>query len=144
MVALGIPALRDAFFSDPLKSAARKTIGLVNGVRETALRNQQAYFLHISRRENRLWCEKDRKNTEGKGETAGNLRLPEGVRIREILTAGQDVSAQEEIAVWITRQGYMHTTSLRLEDTTGHALSLQFQPFVDSVQVTDPRAKGAQ
>ena len=49
MVALSVPSLREALFSDPLKTTARKTMGLVNGVRELALRTQQPYFLHISR-----------------------------------------------------------------------------------------------
>lgn len=144
MVALSVPTLRDAFMSDPLKSAARKTIGLVNGVRELALRNGQPYFLYISPLENRIWYEQDPKPTEGSRAPAGKLHLPRGVRIQEIVTAGHDVSADKQVAVWVTRQGFMHQTGIRLADTQGNSLLLQFYPLVDTVQVFDPAEKVVQ
>ncbi len=144
MVSLGVPALRDALFNDPLKSTVRKTIGLVNGVRELALRTRQPYFLHISSRENRIWYEREVRTEDGEHESKGLLRIPEGIHIQEILSAGKDVSAMEQVAVWITRQGYMHETRIRFADDAGHSLTVQFLPFVDSVQVTDQQARAVQ
>jgi prepilin-type N-terminal cleavage/methylation domain-containing protein len=140
MVALSVPALRDTFMSDPLKSTARKTIGLVNGVRELALRSGQPYFLYISPLENRIWYEQDPSPPEGSRAPA-QLHLPRGVRIQEIVTAGHDVSADKQVAVWVTRQGFMHQTGIRLADAQGNALRLQFSPLVDTVQVSDPAEK---
>ncbi len=144
MISLSVPALRDALFNDPLKSTVRKTIGLVDGVRELALRTQQPYVLHISSQENRIWYELDVQTEDGEHETKGLLLIPDGVRIQEILSAGKDVSAMKRVAVWITRQGYMHETKIRFADEAGHALAVQFFPFVDSVQITDPQASGIQ
>ncbi|MBU1565924.1 MAG: prepilin-type N-terminal cleavage/methylation domain-containing protein [Proteobacteria bacterium] len=144
MVSLSIPALRDSLFSDPLKSTARKTIGLVNGVRELALRTQQPYFLYINRLENRLWYDRDLKTEDGEHEVTGHLRIPKSVRIEEIILAGKDVTAMEQVAVWITRQGYMHETSIGFADDAGHTLTLKFLPFVDSVQITDPQTRVVQ
>lgn len=144
MVALSVPALRDAFMSDPLKSTARKTIGLVNGVRELALRSGQPYFLYISPLENRIWYEQDPKPPEDSRASAGKLHLPREVRIQEIVTAGHDVSADKQVAVWVTRQGFMHQTSIRLADAQGNSILLQFFPLVDTVQVSDPAEKVVQ
>jgi len=144
MVSLSVPALRDTLFNDPLKSTVRKTIGLVNGVRELALRTQQPYFLYISRQENRIWYQQDVQTEEGEHQAKGLLRIPDGIRIQEILSAGKDVSAMEQVAVWITRQGYLHETRVRFADDAGHALTVQFFPFVGSVQVTDPQARVVQ
>ncbi|MDK9708456.1 MAG: prepilin-type N-terminal cleavage/methylation domain-containing protein [Desulforhopalus sp.] len=138
MAAVSVPALRDVFMSDPLKKAARKTIGLVNGLRELALRSGQPFFLYISPLQNRLWFEQDPKPPEDNRAQATNLQLPHGVRIEEIVTAGHDLSAEKQVAVWITRQGFMHHTTIRLADTQGNALHLQFFPLVDAVQVSDP------
>lgn len=144
MVALSVPALRDAFMSDPLKSTARRTIGLVNGVRELALRTGQPYFLNISPLENRIWYEQDPKPPEDSRALAGKLHLARGVRIQQVVTAGRDVSTEKQVAVWVTRQGFMHQTGIRLADTQGNSLLLQFFPLVDTVQVSDPAEKVVQ
>ncbi|MFH0784257.1 MAG: prepilin-type N-terminal cleavage/methylation domain-containing protein [Pseudomonadota bacterium] len=144
MVSISTPALRKVISDDPFKTTVRKAIGLVNGARELAASSQQPYFFYINRLENRLWCERDLQTEEGERESIGRLRLPDGIRIEEIITAGKDVSAMEQVAVWITRQGYMHETSIRFADDTGHVLTLQFLPFVDAVQVTDPKVKVVQ
>lgn len=144
MVSLSIPSLREAFLNDPLKTTARKTIGLVNGVRELALRSQQPYFLHISRKENSLWYEADVKSGEAPSVTTRRLLLPKSIRIEGIQIAGQDIKALEQVDVWITRQGYMRETVIRFADDGGHALTLEFLPFIDTVKVTDPLAKVVQ
>lgn len=144
MVSLSVPALRDTLFNDPLKSTVRKTIGLVNGIRELALRTQQPYFLYISRQENRLWYQQDVPTEDGEHQAKGLLQIPKGIRIQEILSAGKDLSAMEQVTVWITRQGYMHETRIRFADDAGHTLTVQFLPFVDSMQVTDPQARVVQ
>ncbi len=144
MISISTPALRKVFSSDPLKTTVRKAIGLVSGARELAISSQQPYFFYINRQENHLWYERDRQTKEGERESTGHLRFPEGIRIQEIITAGKDVSAMEQVAVWITRRGYMHETSIRFADDTGHSLILQFLPFVDAVQVTDPTVKVVQ
>lgn len=141
MVALSVPSLREALFSDPLKTTARKTMGLVNGVRELALRTQQPYFLHISRTENSLWYTADVKSDAAPSVATPHFLLPTSIRIEGIQVAGQNVIALGQVDVWITQQGYMRATVLRFVDDGGHALALEFLPFVDTVKVTDPLAK---
>jgi len=143
MIFLALPAVRHAFIDDSLRSTARKTIGLVNGVRELALREQQPYTLYLNRGERKLWFKKDKSVAEGdEGKTIERLfRFPEHIRITEILTSGRDVSARDEVAVWITRRGFMHETSIRFEDDAGSALILKFFPFVAAVQLIDENDK---
>ena len=64
MLSLSIPSFRTTFFSDPLKTTARRLIGLVNGVRELAVREQQPYLLHINQGEKRIWYEREDKKEE--------------------------------------------------------------------------------
>jgi len=143
MIFFTLPALRDTFIDDPLKSTARKTIGLVNGVRELALREQQPYTLYLNRAERKLWYKKDTSaSEEDEGKAIGHLfRFPEHIRITEIVTSARDVSATDEVAVWITRRGFMHETSIRFEDDAGSSLTLKFFPFVAAVQLIDESDK---
>ena len=138
MLSFGVASLKSSFFTDPLKSSARKIVGLVGGVRELAVRSQQPYFIHLSRLENRLWYERDGSGEEEDKEEKRQLRLPEGISIREVQLALAEVSLIEPVSLWITKQGYMQETRIQLEDGKGKHISLQFFPFIDTVQVSEP------
>jgi len=140
MLALTIPTLRTAFFTDPLKATTRKLIGLVTGVRELAVRSQQPYLLHISRLENRIWYEPERVvsgSEEGDTERKGELTFPESVRISGILLEKDEGSAQDQIVVWVSKQGYMIDIILQIENEDGKHLNVQFYPFLEPALVSD-------
>lgn len=134
MLSLSIPSLRGSFFTDPLKATTRKIIGLVAGIRDQAVRLQQPYLLHFSRLENRIWYEEDgpanEKEDQG-NQAATQLLLPASVRITGLWVGGDEFSAEENSVVWISKQGYLDETVIRLEDQAGNHLNLQFHPFLD-------------
>lgn len=138
LLSLSVPSMRSSLFSDPLKGAARRTIGLVNGVRELAARQQKPYLLHISHAENQIWYEEDGINTDDQ-EKDRQLTLPETVRISEVKVAGNELSRMDDTVVWISRKGLMEEVTLRLEDDSGAGLVLGFHPFTDNVTITDNR-----
>jgi len=143
MLSLSIPALRTSLFTDPLKSTARKVIGLVTGVRELAVRSQQPYLLHISQLENRIWYEKDSAKNDlletGK-ENSASLTLPESVRISKLLVRIGDNSEQDQTIIWINKQGYMSNTIIQIEDNDGNHLNVEFYTFLEPALVSDDLA----
>lgn len=140
MLSLTVPTLRTTFFTDPLKDMTRKLIGLVTGVRELAVRSQQPYLLHISRLENRIWYEPESSGNGGEetgAEKTGELVLPQSVRISEVYHENDEGSSQDQITVWVSKQGYMIDTLLRIEDEDGEHLNVQFYPFLEPALVAD-------
>jgi prepilin-type N-terminal cleavage/methylation domain-containing protein len=140
MLSLSIPSLRNTFFTDPLKTTTRKVIGLVTGVRELAVRSQQPYLLHISRLENRIWYEPEsvgREIEESDTERKGELTFPESVKISGILLEKDESSVQEQIVIWVSKQGYMIDLLLQIEDEDGKHLNVQFHPFLEPALVSD-------
>jgi prepilin-type N-terminal cleavage/methylation domain-containing protein len=140
MLSIAIPPLRNALFSDPLKSTTRKLIGLVTGVRELAVRSQQPYLLHISQLENRIWYERelaDIGNQEKDPLQKGELLFPASVNMSRILVATDEGSSAGQTVVWISKQGYMNNILLRLEDDSGNHLNVQFYPFLEPALVSD-------
>jgi prepilin-type N-terminal cleavage/methylation domain-containing protein len=140
MLAISVPSWRNALFTDPLKATTRKIIGLVTGVRELAVRSQQPYLVHISQLENRIWYEKD----VGKGESqvngtsqAGKLLFPESVRITGVWVGAAVDLSEGHIMIWISKQGYLVDTIIRLEDDDGNHLNVQFYPFLEPAIVSD-------
>lgn len=140
MLAISIPSMRNAFFTDPLKSTTRKIIGLVTGIRELAVRSQQPYLVHVSQLENRIWYEKDVEKG-GKKESAtgqdGELVLPESVRITGAWAESDVDLSQGHLVIWISKQGYLIETIIRIEDDDGNHLNVQFYPFLDPAIVSD-------
>jgi prepilin-type N-terminal cleavage/methylation domain-containing protein len=144
MLSISIPSLRNSFFTDPLKATTRKVIGLVTGVRELAVRSQQPYLLHISRLENRIWYEpeiKEKENpdsgNEKTGDSEGELLFPESVKISGMVVEKDAIASQDQTVIWISKQGYMNETLVRLEDADGNHLNVQFHPFLDPELVSD-------
>ena len=143
MLSVSIPSLRNSLFTDPLKTTARKVIGLVAGVRELAVRSQQPYLLHISQLENRIWYEKEVEGKENAetGTLRGNeLSFPESVKIAGIWTGDDDSSSKEGIVIWINKQGYMIDTIIRIDDNGGNHLNVRFYPFLDAALISDQAA----
>lgn len=140
MLSLSIPSLRGTFFTDPLKATTRNIIGLVGGLRDQAVRSQQPYLLHFSRLENRLWYEKD-GSTEAKEDQQNpppnQLLLPDSVKIAGLWMAGDERSTIDNEVVWISKQGYLEQTVIRIEDLAGNHLNIRFHPFLDPELVAD-------
>lgn len=138
MLVVSVPALHSAFVDDQLKAACRKIIGLVGGVRELAVRENQPYFLFIDRNENSIWYEKDTESEdEEKVEGRKIINLPDGIRVSEIWTRSEGEYSDDQNRIWINRKGYMDQTVMHLTDDNSNIISLHFSPFMDSVRLYD-------
>ncbi len=144
MLSLGVPSLRMSLFTNPLKTAARKIIGLVHGARELAIQQQQPYLLHISQAESRIWYEQegkldileDKNNELNKGKRLQEYKLPESVNIQGVWL-GESDSPQQQTVILITKQGFMQQTLLHLNDDENNEIKVQFYPFLDSTSIKD-------
>ncbi len=138
MLVVSVPTLRSSFIGDQLKTTSRKIIGFVNGIRQLAEREQQAYFLNIDKMENRIWYDKDISiEAEEDDEDAEKLTFPQEVRITEIWTRSEGEYSDDQHRIWISPKGYMDQTVLHIEDDGNNVISLHFSPFLDSVRVYD-------
>ena len=144
MLVVSVPTLHNTFIDDQLNATCRKIIGFVSGVRELAVREQQAYFLFIEVDENRIRYEKD-SDIEGDLESETNtltedkrvLKIPDGVRISEIWTRSEGEYSDDQDRIWVSSKGYMDQTVLHLSDDDDNVISLHFSPFLDNVKLYD-------
>jgi len=141
MLVVSVPTLHNTLIDDRLKATSRKIIGLINGVRELAVREQQSYFLSIDRNENRIWYEKDSEigSTGNTGDIEDKLELniPDEIRISEIWTRSEGEYSDDQGRIWVSRKGYMDQTVLHLTDDDDNVISLHFSPFFGSVTIYD-------
>lgn len=134
--------MRNTFLTNPLKSTARQVVGLINEVRQTAVRNQQAYQLHFSQLENRIWYEKDAPEETQSLEEESNkqkqeLQFPESIRIANFWLHSSGVSSEEQTSLWISKKGYMDQAAIQLSDSGSDSLTIKLNPFTEPIIITE-------
>lgn len=145
-LALSLPTLRSAFVGDELAAGSRKVISLITSARGRAARDGVPQLVSYEDSSRELWYqpveEEGEEETEEKEDVAPQRRslvvLPEGVRIDEIQQAsGGDDSRPLIDGLWISKQGYMDKTVIRLTDEDNASMYLIMKPFFFDVQVAD-------
>jgi prepilin-type N-terminal cleavage/methylation domain-containing protein len=139
LLVVSVPALRDSLVNDPLKSGARKLIGYIGGVRDKAVREQQAYLVYFDLDENRIWHlpEKDAGTEEKEIPEQGVLQLPADVELRDVWMRSTGSISRGIPELWVSRQGYLDQTVLHLENSDGDALSLVVSTFLPDIEVRE-------
>ncbi|WP_169309268.1 Tfp pilus assembly protein FimT/FimU [Desulforhopalus sp. IMCC35007] len=143
MLTISVPSMRSTFFTNPLKSTARQVVGLINEVRQTAVRNQQAYQLRFSQLENRVWYEKDalEEDTLSIDEESvmqkQEIQFPESVSIANVWLHSSGVTSEEQTSIWISKKGYMDQAAIQLTDSGGDSLTIKLNPFTEPIIITE-------
>ncbi len=137
-LSLSIPTLRNSLVTDQLESTARKIIGMVKELRNQAVRDNKAYFLHIELDEKRIWYEADAATTtlERKKEEKG-IEFPEDITLEDVTTHSQGAKATGTVTIWISKRGYMDQTAMHLSEGGDNRLTLFFSPFSGAAKVYD-------
>ena len=149
-LAFSLPTLRNAFTSDELAAGSRKVISLITSARGRAVRDGVPQLVSYEDASRELWYQpvekEEEKEEEGEKEEIEDITpqrrslvvLPEGVRIGEIQQAsGGDDSRPLKDGLWISKQGYMDRTVIRLTDKDNVSMYLIVKPFFFDVQVAD-------
>lgn len=137
MLAVAVPSVHTTLFANSLKSSARKIIGLVGEARELAVRMHQPYIIHINQNENTLWYVKEADQEKDDDKDKVSFTLPEDVEIKTIWVNREELSSQDQVTIWINKQGYMNRVGLDIEDDDTNMLHLQFYTFLDSPTITE-------
>jgi prepilin-type N-terminal cleavage/methylation domain-containing protein len=137
LLVVSVPTMRNNLLDDPIRSAGRKLIGYVSGVREKAIREQQPYLLYFDIDENRLWHlpESDEKSGIKEVPDKGVLQMSADVNLRDIWSKTTGTTSRGIPELWISRQGYLDQSVIHIEDEDGEALSLLILPFIPAIEV---------
>lgn len=139
LLVVSVPALRDSLLNDPLRSAGRKLIGYIGGVRELVVRQQKPYVIYVDLDGNRLWhLPEDTEAAElDDPPEKVELELPDGVELRDLWVRSSGNIARGVHELWLSRQGYLEKCVIRLEDGDGETLSFVLQTFLPEIEVRE-------
>jgi type II secretion system protein H len=144
ILVLAAPSLRPERFDDPLTSASRRLVWLVQEARAEARLARQPYLLQFDQADRRF---RYRLEAAADGETAGagdkaSLVLPPSVRLAGLRLGEEELVQLAAPEVWISGRGYLEEMRIALEDENGQRLVLTFSPFHEAVAVAEEPLAG--
>jgi general secretion pathway protein H len=132
------PRLRDALLNDPLKAIARKMVGMIQNLRNEAVRKQQTYTLHLDLNSNRFWIDTTTMTEDEQAifrEQASTF--PTHVRIRDVWIKDEGKISEGEARIWFTPMGYTQMSAIHLRSQDGREMTLELSPFIGKVTIVD-------
>ena len=137
-LSLTIPRFRYALLTDDLKTTTRKMVGMINNLRNDAIREQRDYFLRFDLESNRIWVDSPAM-TEAERTMALEkaFNLAEGVRILDIWFKGEGKKMAGETGIQVNRRGYVQPSVIHLGSDDGTGFTLVLNPFLRRVNILE-------
>ncbi|BCO09794.1 hypothetical protein GF1_21700 [Desulfolithobacter dissulfuricans] len=135
MTVFAVPRLYTALLTDPLKSTARRLIGLVAETSQQAVRSSRGYYLHLDLGEGRVWASADKERKNIPGDQAALLQLPAQVRIRDVVSVHGGRRSVGSTTIWFSRKGYVDKTLIHLQDQDGNEMTVLLSPFLSVTRI---------
>jgi len=138
VLTLAAPRFRNALLTDDLKGVARKMIGIINNLRNEAIREQRNYSLRFDLDANKFWVSYGSMTDEERavaGEEGSSL--PPDIRIHDVWIKGEGKMVRGTARIRFTRRGYTQKSAIHLSSKDGRELTLVLSPFLGKVKVVD-------
>ena len=136
VLTLAVPRLRNALLTDDLKGAARKMIGIINNLRNEAIREQRDYFLHLDLDANKFWVSYGSMTDEERAVASEEgSNFPGDIHIDDIWIKGKGKMVRGATRIRFTRRGYTQKSAIHLSSEDGRELTLVLSPFLGKIKV---------
>ena len=137
MFGLTVPKFRQALITDTLGSTTLRLIGLVQDLRERAIRGQEPYTLHIDIRANEIWAFANSASEEEQEKARKRAyKLPMDVQIQDIWSWSGGKHYDEAI-IRFSKKGYIEQSIIHLKSEDDRELSLELYPFLGTIKIRD-------
>lgn len=137
-LALSVPRFQSALLTDDLKTTTRRIVGLLNSLRDEAIREHKVYMVRIDLGSNRLWIEFDGMGEEERALARERaLKFPEGVRFLDVWRRGTEKKVDGETTIHFSEKGYVEQSIIHLGAEDGRQFSLVLRPFLGTIKIYD-------
>ncbi|MBW1802034.1 MAG: prepilin-type N-terminal cleavage/methylation domain-containing protein [Deltaproteobacteria bacterium] len=135
MASISMPKIRHAILTDKLKSTSRKMIGLISSLRNDAIRQQKAFYLHFDLEANRFWTDSEAMLEEERlsaNEKAASL--PEGISVLDVWFRGKGKKQNGTVVIRFNKKGYVQESAIHLSSDDGRQFTLFLSPFLGKIK----------
>lgn len=135
MLFITIPRVQDTLLSDNTKQVSRWLIAKVQGLKESAVRDQKQYVLHVSLDFNKMWTTNTAMSEDELQNASQNaFKLPGDIKLLDVEYPDNEKISVGQADINFYQKGYSDMVMLHIENSDYEQLSLAIEPFL-------PRAK---
>jgi len=135
MLFVSLPRLQHNPFLDDSNKSARWLIGKIQALKESAIRDQKQYALHIDLDSGRIWETNESMSQEDHENAALNsYALPEDVRIMDVEYPASEKITSGQTEITFYKAGYTDKAFIHMQEGETY-LSFLIEPFLSDVQV---------
>jgi prepilin-type N-terminal cleavage/methylation domain-containing protein len=135
MASISLPKIRHAILTDKLKSSARKMIGLIGSLRNDAIREQKAFYLHVDLEANRFWTDSEGMLEEERlSANEKAVSLPEGINLLDVWFRGKGKKQDGVVVIRFSKKGYVQESAIHLSSDDGRQFTLLLSPFLGKIK----------
>ena len=135
MLFVSLPRLQHNPFLDDSNKSARWLIGKIQALKESAIRDQKQYALHIDLDSGRIWETNESMSQEDHENAALNsYALPEDVRIMDVEYPAREKITSGQTEITFYKAGYTDKAFIHMQEGETY-LSFLIEPFLSDVQV---------
>ena len=141
ILSITVPAIRENFLTDDLKSATRKLTATINLLKKKSVSNYEDHVLFFNIEKGKYWYESEYMS-EGELEDAREkvINLPKGIHIEDIHFRGSEKIFAGEVAIRFTKKGYNRLTLIHLSSSEGKKFTFLIRPFLGKVKLIEDYA----
>jgi type II secretion system protein H len=134
-----VPRISSFLYTDHLKVAVRKLVGLINQSSQLAQRHQVPYLLQYMESERRFIVEAEQKEDDATTtiKKEGELHLADSVTVKDLWSWYGGTRTPGEFVIRFNKNGYVEPTIIHLQEESGQEFSVVLSPFLGKVQVVD-------
>jgi len=134
MLFVSLPRLQHNPFLDDSNKSARWLIGKIQALKESAIRDQKQYALHIDLDSGRIWETNESMSQEDHENAALNsYALPEDVRIMDVEYPASEKITSGQTEITFYKAGYTDKAFIHMQEGETY-LSFLIEPFLSDVQ----------
>jgi prepilin-type N-terminal cleavage/methylation domain-containing protein len=135
MASISLPKIRHAILADKLNSTSRKMIGLISSLRNDAIREQKAFYLHLDLEANRFWTDSEAMLEEERLSANENAAsLPEGISVLDVWFRGKGKKQHGIVVIRFSKKWYVQESAIHLSSDDGRQFTLFLSPFLGTIK----------
>lgn len=138
LLSVSVPAIRENFLTDDLKSTSRKLTTTINFLKNKSVSNYEDHILIINIEKGKYWYESENMNEKELEEARKKVvNMPGGIRIEDIHIKDSEKIFTGEVAIRFTKKGHNRLTLIHIGSNKGDKFSFLIRPFLGKVKLLE-------
>jgi len=138
MLFLAVPRFGATLFTDSSRKATLWITGTIHDLKEKSVREQKDYHLHVDLDDNLMWISSDgMSDAEFDEARVGGHRFGDSLTLVAVVAPDHRKATSGEVRLRFNKKGYSSMAVIHVKDQQGQRHSLEVQPFLATIRLTE-------